>query len=252
MASIDLSGQVALVTGSSQGIGQTTAETLAKAGAKVVINFFPDPEGVNQKLADQVVEALGGNENAMSIGADVRSSESVAQMFDSAIEKFGGIDIVVNNAGILRDRSIKKMSVDEWKAVIDTNLTGVFNSCQQAALKINKGGRIVNIASLSAVMGFFGQANYASAKSGVLGLTKVLARELARGGVRVNAVAPGVVDTEMGQSIPEDNRKAMMTQIPLARFAQPREIADVALFLASDLSSYMTGQTLHVNGGWWF
>jgi len=252
MTSIDLSGQVALVTGSSQGIGQTTAETLAKAGAKVVINFFPDPQGVNQELAEQVVEGLGGSQNAIAIGSDVRSVESVAAMYDQAIEQFGGVDIVVNNAGILRDRSIKKMSADEWKAVIDTNLTGVFNSCQQAALKINKGGRIINIASLSAVMGFFGQANYASAKSGVLGLTKVLARELARGNVRVNAVAPGVVDTEMGQSIPEENRKAMMTQIPLARFAEPREIADVALFLASDLSSYMTGQTLHVNGGWWF
>jgi len=249
--SISLQGQVALVTGSSQGIGKQTAITLAANGANVVINYFADPAGHNKTLAEATVQEIG-TDHALAIAADVRNSEEVAAMFDQAIARFGGLDIVVNNAGILRDRSIKKMTAAEWSAVIDTNLTGVFNSCQQAALKLRQGGRIINVASLSAVMGFFGQANYASAKSGVLGLTKVLARELARSNIRVNAVAPGVVDTEMGQSIPEDNRKAMIQQIPLGRFAEPSEIANVVLFLASDLSSYMTGQTLHVNGGWWF
>lgn len=247
---IDLSGQVALVTGSSQGIGQVTAETLAAAGARVVINYFADPAGVNQAKAEQVVARLG--DHAMAIGADVRRPEDVQAMYEKIVADMGGVDIVVNNAGILRDRSIKKMSAEEWTSVIDTNLSGVFYSCQQAANHLNKNGRIINIASLSAVMGFFGQANYASAKSGVLGLTKVLARELARSNIRVNAVAPGVVNTEMGESIPEENRKIMLQQIPLARFADPKEISNVVLFLASDMSSYMTGQTLHVNGGWWF
>ena len=143
------------------------------------------------------------------------------------------------------------MSSTEWTDVIDTNLTGVFNSCQAAIGHLSNGGAIVNVASLSAVTGFFGQANYASAKAGVITLTKVLSKELARQNVRVNAVAPGVVDTEMGKSIPEENRKAMLTNVPLGRFAEPREIGDVILFLASELSTYVTGQTIHVNGGWW-
>ena len=130
-------------------------------------------------------------------------------------------------------------------------MTGVFNGCKAAVESLSEGGSIVNVASLSAVTGFFGQANYASAKAGVMTLTKVLSRELARKNIRVNAVAPGVVDTEMGQSIPEENRKAMLTNVPLGRFAEPREIGDVVLFLCSDLSSYVTGQTIHINGGWW-
>jgi 3-oxoacyl-[acyl-carrier protein] reductase len=143
------------------------------------------------------------------------------------------------------------MSQAEWQDVIDTNLTGVFNSCQAAAESLADGGAIVNVASLSAVTGFFGQANYASAKAGVVTLTKVLSKELARKQIRVNAIAPGVVNTEMGQSIPEENRKVMLGNIPLGRFAEPDEIASVILFLCSDLASYVTGQTIHVNGGWW-
>ncbi|MDP1560248.1 MAG: 3-oxoacyl-ACP reductase FabG [Pirellulaceae bacterium] len=252
---IDLSQQVALVTGGGQGIGRQTAMTFAAAGAQVAINYFPDALGKNQEIAAAVaqeISSLHGSDRAQVFGADVRDAAQVADMYAAIQQSFSRLDIVVNNAGILRDRSIKKMSADEWSSVIDTNLSGVFHSCQQAALNLSPGGRIVNIASLSAVMGFFGQANYAAAKSGVLGLTKVLARELAKSNIRVNAVAPGVVDTEMGQSIPEENRKAMQQQIPLGRFAEPSEISDVILFLVSDLSSYMTGQTLHVNGGWWF
>ena len=172
-------------------------------------------------------------------------------MVAAGVKKFGGLDIVVNNAGILRDRSFKKMSDTEWSDVIDTNLTGVFNVCKAAIGSLNEGGAIINVASLSAVTGFFGQANYASAKAGVITLTKVLSKELARQNIRVNAVAPGVVDTEMGKSIPEENRKAMLTMVPLGRFAEPSEIGDVVLFLASDMSSYVTGQTIHINGGWW-
>lgn len=252
---LSLAPQVALVTGGGQGIGRQTALTLAGTGARVAINYFPDSAGQNLSLAQAVVAEitqLHGPEAAAAFGADVREAAQVAQMYAQALERFQRLDIVVNNAGILRDRSIKKMSLEEWSSVIDTNLSGVFHSCQQAALHLSPGGKIINVASLSAVMGFFGQANYAAAKSGVLGLTKVLARELAKSNIRVNAVAPGVVDTEMGQSIPEENRRVMQQQIPLGRFAEPREISEVILFLASDLSSYMTGQTLHVNGGWWF
>ena len=158
---------------------------------------------------------------------------------------------MVNNAGILRDRSFKKMSQSEWQDVIDTNLTGVFNSCKAGIEQLNENGAIVNVASLSAVTGFFGQANYASAKAGVITLTKVLSKELARKNIRVNAIAPGVVDTEMGKSIPEENRKVMLSHVPMGRFAEPSEIADVVLFLCSPLASYVTGQTIRVNGGWW-
>lgn len=249
MRQIDLSGKTAIVTGSSQGIGLATAKTLHAAGANVVINYFDDGEGKNKLLADSVVTEFG--ERAIAVAADVRSPEQLEAMVGAAVEKFGSLDIVVNNAGILRDKSFKKMSHEDWQAVIDTNLTGVFNSCKAAVTALSENGSIVNVSSLSAVTGFFGQANYATAKAGVMTFTKVLSKELARKNIRVNAVAPGVVNTEMGESIPEENRKYMMTQIPLARFAEPSEISDVILFLCSDLSSYVTGQTIHVNGGWW-
>ena len=249
MTNIDLTGKTAIVTGGGQGIGRATVETLHAAGANLVVNFFEDAEGKNRELAEGVVAGLG--ERATVAAADVRDTDQLAAMVNSAVNEFGGLDILVNNAGILRDRSFKKMSDGEWQDVIDTNLTGVFNSCKAAVDHLSDGGAIVNVASLSAVTGFFGQANYASAKAGVMTLTKVLSKELARKQIRVNAVAPGVVDTEMGQSIPEENRKAMLTNVPLGRFAEPNEIANVILFLSSDLASYVTGQTVHVNGGWW-
>lgn len=249
MRQIDLSGKAAIVTGSGQGIGLATAISLHSAGANVVINYFDDPDGANKAIAEKAVADFG--ERAIAAAADVRNMDQLAAMNELAVKEFGGVDILVNNAGILRDRSFKKMSQVEWTDVIDTNLTGVFNSCKAALNSLNEGGAIVNVASLSAVMGFFGQANYASAKAGVVTLTKVLSKELARQKVRVNAIAPGVVNTEMGKSIPEENRKVMLTNIPLQRFAEPSEIGDVILFLASDMSSYVTGQTIHVNGGWW-
>ncbi len=249
MRHIDLTGKTAIVTGAGQGIGLATAKSLHAAGASVVVNYFDDPDGHNKMLAEQVVNDFG--ERALPAAADVRNPEQLAAMNELTVSEFGGLDILVNNAGILRDRSFKKMSHLEWTDVIDTNLTGVFNSCKAAVGTMNHGGVIINVASLSAVMGFFGQANYASAKAGVMTFTKVLSKELARQNIRVNAVAPGVVDTEMGKSIPEENRKAMLTNVPLGRFAEPSEIGDVILFLASDMSTYVTGQTIHVNGGWW-
>ncbi len=247
--SIDLTGKTAIVTGGGQGIGKATVQSLAGAGANVVVNYFADSEGQNKKIADDLVGELG--DKAMSAAADVRNPEQMASMVAATVAKFGSLDMIVNNAGILRDRSFKKMSQPEWQDVIDTNLTGVFNGCKAAIESLSEGGSIINVASLSAVTGFFGQANYASAKAGVITLTKVLSKELARKNIRVNAVAPGVVDTEMGKSIPEENRKAMLTNVPLGRFAEPSEIGDVVLFLCSDLSSYVTGQTIHINGGWW-
>lgn len=249
MRQIDLSNKTAIVTGGGQGIGLATAISLHRAGANVVINYFEDPEKHNLALAEKAVAEFG--ERAMVAPADVRNPEQLQAMCEATVNNYGSLDILVNNAGILKDRSFKKMSHSEWTDVIDTNLTGVFNSCKAAIEHLTEGGSIVNIASLSAVTGFFGQANYASAKAGVVTLTKVLSKELARQNIRVNAVAPGVVDTEMGKSIPEENRKAMLTMVPLGRFAEPQEIGDVVLFLTSDLSTYVTGQTIHVNGGWW-
>lgn len=249
MIPINLSGKTAIVTGSGQGLGACTAALFARAGANVVISYFHDPEGMNRNRASATAATIGSQ--ALLIEADVRDPAAVAAMFDRTVDRFGRVDIVVNNAGILRDRSIKKMTVEEWNAVIGTNLTGVFHVCKQAAEKIADGGRIVNVSSISAFEGFFGQSNYAAAKGGVVSLTKVLSRELAKKNVTVNAVAPGVVLTEMGKTIPEEARKEMIKSIPLGRFGEPEEIGQVILFLCSDLASYVTGQTIHVSGGWW-
>lgn len=249
MLSIDLTNQTAIITGAAQGLGLAAATALHAAGANVVLNYYPDPAGNEKAKAEQAAAALGTR--VIIHGADVRDQATVNAMFEEAKAHFGGVDILVNNAGILRDKTLKKITEAEWQDVIDTNLSGVFHGCKAAAELLNDGGRIVNLASISAVLGTFGQANYAAAKAGVIGLTKVTSRELAKRRITVNAVAPGVVLTEMGRAIPEQARAAMLTQIPLGRFAEPEEIASVILFLCSPLASYMTGQTLHVNGGWW-
>ena len=249
MRPINLSAKTAIITGASQGIGLATAQTLHAAGANVVINYFEEGEGQNKTLAEKVVTDFG--QRAIALPADVRDPAQLDAMVSATVDKFGSLEFLINNAGILRDRSFKKMSQQDWQAVIDTNLTGVFNCCKAVTESLSDGGAIINVSSLSAVTGFFGQANYATAKAGIMAFTKVLSKELARKNIRVNAVAPGVVNTQMGQSIPEENRQQMIKQIPLSRFAEPNEISDVILFLCSDLSSYVTGQTIHVNGGWW-
>ncbi len=249
MLAIDLSGKTALVTGGGQGLGAATALVLAQAGASVVVNYFADGQGINRRRADETAERIG--ERAVAIEADVRDFQQVEAMIDQTVHRFGRLDIVVNNAGIVRDRTLTKLSPDDWQAVIDTNLTGVYNVCKASGERLSEGGRIVNVASISAVVGFFGQSNYAAAKAGVIGLTKVLSRELAKRRITVNAVTPGVVMTEMGNTIPEQQRAEMLKSIPLSRFGEPEEIAAVILFLASELASYVTGQVIHVNGGWW-
>ena len=248
MVTIDLSGKTALVTGGSQGLGRCTATTLHSAGANVAINYFEDSAGVNRRLAGEAVAALG--ERAIAVAGDVRNVDDVARMLDEVKQRFGSLNIVVNNAAIIRDRTLKKMTDDEWQDVIDTNLTGVFHVCRAAADRMAEGGRIVNMASISGVLGFYGQVNYSAAKAGVIAITKVLSKELARRRITVNAVAPGVVLTEMGKTIPEEVRAGMIAQIPLGRFGEPEEISNIILFLCSDLASYVTGQTIHANGGW--
>lgn len=248
MIPIDLAGKVAIVTGGGQGLGAATCKLLAEAGASVVVNYFEDGKGVNRQRAEQTVADIG--DNAVAMEANVCDVEAVNRMVDKTIEQFGSLDIVVNNAAIIRDRTIKKMSDADWQAVIDTDLTGVFNVCRAAAQRMADGGRIVNMTSISGVLGLFGQANYVAAKAGVIGITKVLSKELARRRITVNAVAPGLSMTEMAQTIPSEVVAKMQEQIPMERCAEPREISQGVLLLCSDLACYITGQTLHVNGGW--
>lgn len=249
MISIDLTGRVALVTGGGQGLGQATARRLSQAGAAVAINYFPDADGKNEARAREAAEAL--QPNGMIVPGDVRSPEDMDACVAAVVQRFGRLDFVINNAAIIRDKTLKKMETADWQAVIDTNLTGVFNVCKAAQPVLAEGGRIVNMASISGVVGFFGQANYSSAKAGVIAFTKVLSKELARRKITVNAVAPGVVMTEMAATIPDEVQQEMLKQIPLGEFGEPNDIANAILFLCSDLAKYITGQTIHVNGGWW-
>ena len=251
MKTIDLTGKTAVITGASQGLGRAIAEQLHDAGANVVVNYacFENDNDRNQRQAEHVVETLG--DRATAVAADVRDSNAVAAMFEQVEELYDNVDIVVNNAGITRDRALKNMTAEDWQAVIDTNLTGTFHVCQEAAKRLADEGRIVNISSLSAFIGVFGQANYAASKAGVAALSKVLSRELAKRKITVNTVAPALVLTEMGEATPAEVQQQMLTQIPLARFGEPADVAHVVLFLCSNLAAYVTGQTIHVNGGWW-
>lgn len=247
MIAIDLSGKTAVVTGGGRGLGAATVRALHRAGANVVVDYVNVAD--NRDKAEALVEDLGAR--CLAVEADVRDPAAVERLLARTVDEFGGLDIVVNNAAVLRDKTVRKMTDEQWRDVIDTNVTGVFHVCRAAADRIRKGGRIVNMASISAVVGFFGQANYAAAKAGVIGMTRTLSREFAGRGVLVNAVAPGVALTEMGRSIPEDVRSKMLENVPLGRFAEPGEIAGVVVFLCSPLADYVTGQTIHVNGGWW-
>jgi len=247
---IDLSGKIAVVTGASQGIGEQIARRLHEAGAKIILNH----PGLESTRADAVEIALElcshRAESAFVVEADVSKKDEVQQMMRWAADEFGGLDFLINNAAILRDRTLAKMSFEEWQSVIDVNLTGVFLCCKYGIEIMRDQGAVVSTSSIAALAGFYGQSNYAAAKAGVAGLTRVLASETARRGIRVNAIAPGVIETAMAAMIPEKVREKMVQNIPLGRFGMPSEIADVVLFLCSPLASYVTGQTIEINGGW--
>ncbi len=250
MTTIDLSGKIALITGASQGIGAQIARTFHEAGATVVLNHpgIGSTGADADKIAAELNAARPGS--ARVVAADVSRPEEVAAMTGEIKESLGGLDFLINNAAIIRDRTISKMSLEEWDAVLAVNLSGVFHCCQHALEVMRDGGAIVSFGSIAAIQGFFGQANYAAAKAGVQAMMRVLSREAARRGIRVNAVAPGVIETSMAATIPEEVRAEMMKNIPLARFGAPVEVANVVLFLCSPLASYVTGQTLEINGGW--
>ncbi len=242
-----LAEKTALVTGASRGIGRATALELAKAGAKVALNFAGNRAAAEEVAA--LIEAAGGE--ALLVQADVGDPAAVEAMIKSVVARFGKIDILVNNAGITRDNLIMRMKEEEWDAVIHTNLKGIFN-CTKAITRLmmkQKYGRIVNMTSVVGVMGNAGQSNYAAAKAGVIGFTKSMAKELASRNITVNAVAPGYISTDMTANLPEQAKSELQSQIPLQRLGTPEDVAAAVLFLVSPGADYITGQTLHVDGG---
>ncbi|WP_027408167.1 3-oxoacyl-[acyl-carrier-protein] reductase [Anoxybacteroides tepidamans] len=242
-----LQGKVALVTGASRGIGRAIALELARQGAKVAVNYAGSEAKAKEVV--EAIEQMGGE--AFAIQADVSNAEAVDRMVKEVMERFERVDILVNNAGVTRDNLLMRMKEEEWDEVINTNLKGVFHCTKAVTRPMMKQryGRIVNIASVVGVMGNPGQANYVAAKAGVIGLTKTAAKELASRGITVNAVAPGFITTDMTDRLAEDIRTEMLKQIPLARFGEPEDIAKVVAFLVSDAAGYITGQTIHVDGG---
>lgn len=242
-----LEGKKALVTGASRGIGRAIAIALAEAGADVAINYSGSEAAAAETAA--AVEALG--RRAVIVKANVGKADEFETMVKDVIEQLGAIDILVNNAGITRDNLIMRMKEEEFDQVIETNLKGVFNGIKAVTRPMMKqrSGRIINISSVVGVLGNPGQANYVAAKAGVIGLTKASARELASRGITVNCVAPGFIQTDMTDKLPEDMKASLSAQIPLARLGDAADIANAVRFLASDAAAYMTGQTVHVDGG---
>jgi 3-oxoacyl-[acyl-carrier protein] reductase len=248
--SIDLTGKVALITGASQGIGAQIARTFHAAGATVVLNHpgFDNTRADAERIASEL--NLKRTDSAVVIAADVSKPDAVQSMMQQIKAAHSGLDYLVNNAAIIKDRTLVKMELEEWDVVIDVNLSGVFYCCKYALEIMRDHGAIVSFGSIAAIQGFFGQANYASAKAGVQAMMRVLSREGAKKNIRANAIAPGVIDTSMAATIPEAVRAEMLKNVPLARFGTVEEVANVVLFLCSPLASYVTGQTIEINGGW--
>lgn len=244
--SIDLNHKSVLVTGGSQGIGAAIVRRFHQAGATVLINH----PGLDSTEADAKKLAQELGERAHVLAADISKPAEVEDMMEEIRMRHEGFDYLINNAAILRDRTIAKLALEEWQSVIDVNLSGVFYCCKFALPVMRDGGAIVSMGSIAGIQGFFGQSNYAAAKSGVMSMMRVLSKEAARRNIRANSIAPGVIATAMAESIPEEVRAEMLKNVPLNRFGLPAEIADAALFLCSPLASYVTGQTLEVNGGW--
>lgn len=242
-----LKDKIALVTGGSKGIGRSICLCLAKAGAKVVVNYSQD-----NIAAEGVVEEIKSNRGeALSIKADVASSLNVKEMLDQIVKIYGKIDILINNAGILRDGYLMLMKEEDWDKVIATNLKGVFNCCRAAVRPMiaQRSGKIINIVSPSAITGRAGQTNYSASKGGVISFTKSLARELAGFNININAVSPGVIETEMLKGVPQKIQDELIGMIPMGRFGRAEDVAGAVIFLASDDASYITGQIISVDGG---
>ena len=246
MSDDSLAGRVAIVTGGSRGIGAAIAALLAERGASVVVSGR-DADRV--RGAVKAMEGLAGR--VVGVAADAATREDVEGLVEAAKTEFGRLDVVVNNAGITRDSLLVRMKDEDWDRVMEVNLRGAFLMTRAAAkvMMRQRSGRIINIASAAGAMGNAGQANYSAAKAGLIGLTKSTARELAHWRILVNAVAPGLIETDMAAAIPETARQALLSQVPLGRIGAAREVAEVVRFLAGDGAAYITGQVFHVNGG---
>ncbi len=243
-----LSGKVALITGSARGIGKAIALELANHGANIVINDILIENEINKTLE----EIKQSTNKAIGIRADITKLDEVESMVKEIINKFGRIDVLINNAGITRDSLLIRMKEGDWDAVIDVNLKGTFNCSKVAAkymMRQKKGGKIVNISSVIGLIGNIGQANYAASKAGIIGLTKSMAKELALRNINVNAIAPGFIETDMTKKLPEKVRQELQQQIPLKRLGIVEDVAKAVYFLVSDASNYITGQVINVDGG---
>jgi 3-oxoacyl-[acyl-carrier protein] reductase len=240
-----LTGQTAVITGGAQGLGFAIAQQFVAEGARVVLG------DMNLEATEVAAKQLGGADRAAAVRCDVTSADDVDGLVAAAVDRFGGLDIMVNNAGITRDATMRKMTEEQFDQVIAVHLKGTWNGLRKAAaiMRENKRGAIVNMSSISGKVGMVGQTNYSAAKAGIVGMTKAAAKELAHLGVRVNAIQPGLIRSAMTEAMPQRIWDEKLAEIPMGRAGEPEEVAKVALFLASDLSSYMTGAVLEVTGG---
>lgn len=237
--------KTALITGASSGIGKAIAIELAKNNVNVIVNYYRDDEEANKVV--EIIKKIGVE--SMAVKADVSNFDECSAMMDSIRKNFDSLNVLVNNAGTLSDKTLKNMTKEQWDKVLRTNLDGTFNVTKNALMLMAHGGRIINISSIIGMNGNFGQTNYAASKAGIIGFTKSLAKELGRKKITVNAVAPGLIDTDMIKSIPFIRKRLMLAMIPLGRTGTPEDVANLVAFLSSDKAGYITGEVIRVDGG---